>query len=217
MSALQQLHLSQKISGSSGPTELVTDSWLQSSGSLQDIATYGSYSAMEGGMQLASGVSGVQITGGTYNTSRRTNVSPNADQYSQIVITANQISNSVYCGPAVRCQTGANTSYHVETSGGGNYYLSKCVAGSQTTLDGPISATFAAGDVLRLTAEGSGATVSLKVWKAAAASPTSFTQIGTTYSDTASDRITGAGQLGIFGYGNTTGTPVIGTWAAGNL
>lgn len=192
----------------------VTDTW--TSGSNQAITAYGAYALLEGGFNLNNGSPGLEVTSGTYNTARRTDETPNADQYSQTVITSGQISTGAYCGPAVRCQSGANSSYHVDCNGS-EFYVSKCVAGTQTTMAGPITQSFAAGDVLRLEVTGVGATVTLKVFKALAASPTSFTQVGTTYTDTASDRIVTAGYLGIFGYGNTPGTSVVGTWTAGNI
>jgi hypothetical protein len=194
----------------------VTDTWSQSSGSTQGIATYGSYEVLEGSMSVYSGVAGVGIGGGAYNTSRRTDETFNAAQYSQVVITANQISFGLYCGPAVRCQSGANTSYHVETNGS-SYYVSKCVAGAQTTLVGPISLSFnsGGGDVLRLEVEEVTGTTTLRVYKALAASPTSFT-LDNTYTDSSSP-ITVAGTAGVFGYGSSGTSPVIGTWTAGNL
>lgn len=194
----------------------ITDTWSQSSGSTQGIATYGAYAVLEGSMSILSGAAGVTIGGGTYNTSRRTDETFNAAQYSQVVVTSAQISVGIYCGPAVRCQSGANTSYHVETNGS-NYYVSKCAAGSQSTLAGPVSLSFnsGGGDVLRLEVEEVTGTTTLRVYKALAASPTSFT-LDNTYTDTSSP-ITTAGTAGIFGYGNSSTTPVIGTWEAGNL
>lgn len=112
----------------------VTDTW--TTGTTQAITAYGAYAVLEGGFNLASGSPGLEITSGAYNTARRTDETPAADQYSQVVITANQISLATYCGPAVRCQSGANTSYHVETAGS-DFYVSKCLAGTQTVLAGP--------------------------------------------------------------------------------
>ena len=170
----------------------VTDSW--TSGTTQSIDAYGSYAVLEGALGVINGSAGVAVTSGAYNTARRTDETPGDDQYSQVVITANQITFGIYAGPAARCQSGANTSYHCETAGS-DFYVSKCVAGSQTVLAGPISQTFAAGDVMRLEVSGTGATVTLRVYRALAASPTSFTQVGSDYTDTAGDRITTAGYL----------------------
>lgn len=190
----------------------LTELW--STGTTQGIATYGAYAVLEGGFNLVAGSPGLEVTSGTYNTARRTDETPNAAQFSRTVITAGQIATGTYCGPAVRCQSGANSSYHVETAGS-DYYVSKCLAGVQTTLFGPISLSMAAGDVLGLEIDEVSGTTTLKVYKALAASPTSFS-LHATYTDTSSP-ITTAGYLGIFGYGNTPGTRVIGTWTAGNL
>lgn len=191
----------------------VTDSWSQTSGSTQDITVYGPYAVNEGSFTVQSGANALSFGSGGYNTARRTDESPNAAQYSQIVITAAQASLGYYAGPAVRCSSSANTQYHVEANGS-NFYLSKCVAGSQSSLASAVSASFAAGDVLRLEVEEVSGTTTLRVYKALAASPSSFTLLGT-YTDTAGDRITAAGQLGVFGYGN--GSNIIGTWSGGNL
>lgn len=187
----------------------ITDTWSQSSGSTQQIAVYGAYALLEGSMQIISGSPGIEITGGTYNTARRTDETPAVAQYSEVLLTAGQISTGVYCGPAVRCQSGANSSYHVETNGS-NFYLSKCLAGVQTTLAGPVtlSSSGAAGDVFRLEIEEITGTTTLRVYFKGV--------LQGTYTDTSSP-ITTAGFLGVFGYGNTTGTRVIGTWTAGNL
>ncbi len=190
----------------------VTDTW--TSGTTQGIAAYGAYAVLEGGFNVINGSPGLEVTSGAYNTARRTDETFNAAQFSQVVITAGQISTGTYCGPAVRCQSGANTSYHVETNGS-NYYLSKCLAGTQSSPAGPVTLSFAAGDVLRLEVEEITGTTTLRVYKALAASPTSFT-LDATYTDTASP-ITTAGTAGVFGYGNEPGTRVIGTWTAGNL
>ena len=192
-----------------------TDTWNQTTGSDQGIATYGPYSVLEGGIEIPSGVQQYEPTGGTYNTARRNNETFDADQYSQIAVTASQISGSIYCGPAVRCQSGSNSSYHVETNGGA-VYLSKCASGSQSTLAGPIaSLTYSAGDVLRLTAQGAGATVTVKVWKAPAADPTNFTE-AYSYDDTSGSRITTAGQAGVFAYGSSDDFGG-GAWEGGNI
>ena len=192
----------------------VTDAW--TSGTNQSISAYGPYSELEGGFNVVSGSPGLTVTSGVYNTARRTDETPAADQISSVVITTAQISLNIYAGPAVRLQSGANTSYHVETNGS-EFYVSKNVAGSQSVLAGPISQAFAAGDVLLLEVSGVGATVTLRVYKALAASPTSFTQVGSDVTDTAGDRITAAGYLGVFGFGNTSTTPVVGAWTGGNL
>jgi hypothetical protein len=194
-------------------TELFSDTLLQSSGGFQDIATYNAaYAVMVGGMRLANTIAGVEGTGSTYNVSRITGVTFNADQYSQVKL---NISGGVYHGPAVRCQSGADTAYHVSTAGS-DFYVEKRSAGSVSTVAGPVSQTFATGDILRLTVEGVGGTVTLKVYRALAASPTSFSQVGSNYTDSSSP-ITTAGTAGIEVYGTTAGTSLNTGWSAGNL
>lgn len=194
----------------------VTDTW--TSGTTQAIASYGAYSVLEGGFNVRNGAPGLELTngGGTYNLARRTDETFSTEQYSQTTVTSSQISNNTYCGPAVRCQSGANTGYHVETNGT-DFYLSKVLAGTQSTLAGPVSASFSAGDIIRLEVTGTGGTVTLKVFKALAASPTSFSQVGTDYTDSSSP-ITTAGTAGVFGYGYTEASyQPVGSWEAGNL
>jgi hypothetical protein len=193
-----------------------TEDWVQSTGSDQDITTFDSkWTEIGGGMHVPSGVAQFEPDGGAYNTSRWNADTFNADQYSQTVITSTQISGGIYCGPAARCQSGADTSYHIDTNGG-SVYLSKDVAGSPTTLAGPLGGvSFAAGDVCKLTVEGVGATVTVKVWKALAASPTTFVE-QYSYDDTAGDRITTAGYAGVFAYGSSTDYGG-GAWEGGNI
>ena len=85
----------------------VTDTW--TSGTTQSITAYGSYALLEGTLNVLSGNPGLECTSGSYNTARRTDETPNADQFSQVVITSGQISSAIYSGPAVRCQSGVGT------------------------------------------------------------------------------------------------------------
>ncbi len=180
-----------------------TDTFLQTSGSTQALTTYSAaWSILEGGFNVPSGTGVLYSTGSTYNTARDNSNTYAADHRSRVQLTAAGISGSWYVGPAVRCQSGANTSYHCE-SNGSSLYFSKCVAGTQTTLAGPISVSLAGTDWLSLSVEGVGATVTLKAWSSAAGSPDTYTQIGSDVTDTASDRITTAGQAGIFAYGSS--------------
>lgn len=138
-------------------------------------------------------------TGAGYNTARWNADTFGADQYAQTTLD-NNATGSVYCGPAVRCQSGANSSYHCEGSGT-SVYLSKCLAGTQSTLLGPITVpSLAAGDVLRLEVRTVGGNAQLRVFHAPVASPASFTQIGSTYTDSTSPILT-AGHAGVFAYG----------------
>lgn len=192
----------------------ITDAFNQNSGSAQTLPTYAAtWSLLEGDIVVPTGNLGIfQGNGATYNSGRNNSETFSADQYSQIVWAT---PGGYYMGPLVRGQSGANTSYHVDSDGSA-YYVSKCVAGSQSTLVGPVSISLSSGDVLRLEVSGTGATVTLKIYKALAASPTTFVQQGSDVTDTAGDRITTAGYAGVFFYGST-GTYGGGAWEAGNL
>ncbi len=194
----------------------ITDSFNQNTGSTQGITTYSAnFTVLEGGMEVKSGNVGYfGGTTGTYNTTRNNSESFQADQYAQNKFTSVQISGGWYGGPAVRCQSGANSSYHVDANGS-VYYLSKCLAGTQSTLAGPITFSAVAGDIIKITAEANGGNVDLKVWKALAASPTSFSQVGSTYTDSSSP-ITTAGYAGFFIYGSSSGDGP-GEWTAGDI
>lgn len=187
----------------------ITDLFNQNTGSSQAIATYSAnWSVLEGGANIPTGnVSRYRTTSSGYNTCRNNTETFNADQYAKTKWIG---AGGYFMGPAVRCQSGSNSSYHVDCDGS-SYYISKCVSGAQTTIDGPISMSLAAGDWVRLEVEGT----SLRVYKALAASPTSFSQVGSTYTDSA---ISAAGYGGIFGYDNTDGAGFgNGEWEAGNL
>lgn len=193
----------------------ITDTFTQSSGSPQDIATYAATrTTMEGGISVPSGTALYYATGGTYNTARDNSETFSADQYAQTVFTSSMIGAGVYAGPAVRCQSGANTSYHVENNGT-QYYLSKCLAGSQSVLVGPVTMAMTTGDVLRLEVTTVGGNAVLKVFRALAASPTTYVQFGSDYTDSSSPILT-AGYAGFFVYGSSANVGP-GTWTASNL
>lgn len=191
-----------------------TDTFLQSTGSPQAIAAYsGSWTVFEGGFDIASGSGrAVGSSGGTYNNARWNLETFNADQYSQITYDA--AASGDYVGPTVAAQTGVNTSYHAE-SNGSEYYVSKCVAGSQSNLVGPLSISLTTGDVFRLERTVVGGDVILKVFKALAASPATFVQQGSDVTDSSSPILT-AGYAGIFSYRSGSGGG-ISYWEGGNL
>jgi hypothetical protein len=186
-----------------------TDGFSQTSGSTQALTTYSANWTIigSGDFEVPSGANRVEGTSGSYNTAYWNADTFAADHYSQMAFTTSQVTEGVYGGPAVRCQTGADTSYHVDCNGSatylsgdnaGSHFLSQDISGDVGTVNN--------GDVLKLTVEGTGATVTLKVYTAAAASPTVFT-LKSTYNDTSGDRITTAGHAGIFVYGNSNGGP----------
>lgn len=194
-----------------------TDSFAQSTGSPVALTTYsGNWTILEGGILVQSGTGIFYGTAGDHNTARWNADVFAADQYAQVRFTASMISAGVYAGPAVRCQSGANTSYHLDCNGS-NYYLSKCVAGSDSSLVSAESMSLAAGDVVRLEVTTVGADVVLKVFRALNATPTTFVQFGTDYTDTAAaSPILTAGYGGIFTYSNAANIGMT-SFTAGNL
>lgn len=84
--------------------------------------------------------------------------------------------------------------YYWRINNSSEWYLVRVNGGTETDLQGPIAAgTFSSTDVWKLEVTGTGATVSLKVYK-------NGTQQGSTYSDTSGSRhVTGA-YVGIGGY-----------------
>lgn len=189
-----------------------TDTFLQSTGSTQSIAVYGSWAVLEGGFNVRSGVGRAEGTGGTYNTARWTADTFDADQYA--IVTLDAPASATYPGPAVRCQSGANTSYHCEVDNGGTLYVSKNLAGTQSTLT-TRTLSVANGDRVKLEVSGGGATVTLRVYHALAASPNTFTQLGADVTDSSSPIVT-AGAAGIFQYSASTSTGIA-AWEGGNL
>lgn len=111
--------------------------------------------------------------------------------------TATRISSTSFdSGPLVRKQSGADTFYYLDViTGASSHSVFRRVAGADTDL-GTRSFTGAANDTYSLQVSGSGATVTLKVFK-------NGVQQGADYSDTNAARITGAGQTGILGWGSS--------------
>lgn len=196
-----------------------SDGFSQSSGSTQALATYSaSWTVAEGSFNVPSGANAV-AAGTLFYCSAYWNADTfSADQFSQVVITAALLSDGIsYGGPAVRHQSGAVTLYHAHTNGS-SVYVGKSVAGTKSDLAGPISQTFAAGDVFKMEVSGTGATVTLKLYRAPAATPTVFTQFGGDITDSAGDRITAAGAAGFFTYDQVaSGNCRLANWQGGNL
>jgi hypothetical protein len=134
-----------------------------------------------------------------------------ADHYSQAVL---GIGGGAYLGVAVRCQSGAATAYFYDTNGSSGE-IQRMNAGSVTQL-ATDSQTWAAGDVCRVEVTGTGATVTVTVKRAAAASPTSFSTV-VSYGDISGSRITTAGYAGVYGFGNNVSTAGVDGWEGGDI
>jgi hypothetical protein len=191
-----------------------SDTFLQTSGGTQALTTYSaSWSLVQGTFNVGDNTGYVAGgSGGVTNIARWNADAFNANHRSDVVFSSANISNGIYIGPAVRCQSGAATAYHFDSNGSDNY-LVRTVAGSDTILSQP-AGSFADGDVCRLKVSGTGATVTLTVEKALAASPTSFSTFAT-FDDTDAARITTAGYAGVFIYGDTAGGGIV-LWSADN-
>jgi hypothetical protein len=191
-----------------------TDTFQQTSGSAQAIATYNaSYVAAAGGFSVPNNAGYVEATtGGIDNIARWDGDTPNADQMVWVVMGSN-IASGYWIGPVGRLQTGAVTGYAFYSNGASNE-LHRFVSGSPTLLESP-SATWASGDVCRMKVTGTGATVTITIEKALAASPTSFSTV-VTHNDTTGNRVTTAGRGGFIGYGNMSGAG-LDEWGMDNI
>lgn len=185
------------------------------SGSTQALATYSaSWTIVQGSYNVTTADVCQAATGSTTNYARWNADTPNAAQYSRVRIAA--VPGSDYPGVAVRVQSGSVAGYYFITDGAGYNELGRTVAGVDTILDTSITQVFAVGDWLHLeVSDPDASTVRLTMKRAAAATPTSFTTLGTV-DDTNASRITAAGYLGIAQYYNG-GTPgSIDRWEGGN-
>lgn len=185
-----------------------TDSFTNNSGSTQGLATYSSNWTIERGRFDISDAN--DYASGTLtddNNIARWNADvPNADQYSQVAV---RLGGGYFVGAAVRVQAGAATCYAAFTDGT-VYYVSRFNANAETVLVGPTSQAWSTGDVLRLEVSGTGATVTLKLFR-------NGTQLGSDISDSSAGRITSANYLGIYAYSNAALAAGVDTWEGGNL
>ncbi|MCA3255074.1 MAG: hypothetical protein INF91_05610 [Alphaproteobacteria bacterium] len=137
-----------------------------------------------------------------------------ADHYAEVTIPAAGITTTNYIYPAVRVGIdGANSIFLIPGSTTASVTLRKSVNGVLSTVAASVAITGgapAAGDRLRLTVNGTTVTMSI----ARAASPTSYTAIGTSYTvaDASVQGITLAGF-----YCNASASPAArgGAWRAG--
>ncbi len=179
-----------------------SDSFNQNTGSGQAIATYSSnWAATLGGFTIPTGnVSQFRSNVSSQdNLARWTGTLPSGDQEAIVTVTASWVASTGYIGPAIGLASGAASGYawgaKVGTSP--DYFVGKWTAGSEVDLStGSLSC--ATGDRLKISKTVSGSTVTIKIWKALAASPTSFSQVGSNITD-ASSAYT-AGTYGIYGY-----------------
>lgn len=122
--------------------------------------------------------------------------SPAADQYAQIVL------KDITGGPGVRLATAALTGY-VGQEGTTVYKVVRYNAGVDTTIIDELSMP-SASTVVKITAEGSGATVTIKIYY--------NDSLQGSYNDTSADRIT-SGKIGFHNYGYAA----LDDWAGGEI
>lgn len=133
------------------------------------------------------------------NGMARHSATPNADQYSQAVISTQGV------GVACRCSDAADTGYYC-VNVFDNCYVVRRVAGSDTGGTGSPAACTGSGHTLKMTVTGTGATVTVKIYK-------NGSEIFS-WGDTDAGRITTAGFLGISAFTNVGAGD---TWEGGNL
>lgn len=175
-----------------------TDTFTQSTGSDQAITTYNAGWVVDtGGFSVVDATDDVVAsTGGTENVAYWSTDSPNADQAVSFVISA--VSTGIYPGVIARRASAGN--YYTLYVDSGNYYVSRYDASVEVVLRAGTATTTAAGDVFKMEISGVGATVTIKVYRAAAASPTTFVQLGADITDSTGNRKTSAGFGGIISY-----------------
>lgn len=106
---------------------------------------------------------GSLFPGDTASSVYRHTASFNANQRCEMTIDAvTTAGNFDWIGPAVRCQTGANTGYGAVFSSG-DLYLISITAGVEATINSDTAITLAAGNRIAIEASGSGTSTRLKV------------------------------------------------------
>lgn len=197
-----------------------SDAFNQNTGSAQAIATYSSnWAVMVGGFTIPTGnVGEYRSNTSNDNLARWTGPTPSGNQEAITTVTSGQQAHGNYSGPAIGLSSVAVDGYALIATGA-DYYVGKFTAGVEADFPGfPLSwsPALALGDRLKLSKTVSGSTVTLKVWKALAASPTSFTQVGSDITDASSAYTTGT--YGIYGNGDAaSGGFGAGPWTGNDL
>lgn len=106
----------------------------------------------------------------------------------------------------------ATSAYEFRRDNAGSWYVNRITSGGETDIVSGSAGTFSATETWRMEVSGSGATVSIAVYK-------DGVQQGSTYSDTDASRITTGTTVGIGGY-TASGSPsdvFMDNWAGGDL
>jgi hypothetical protein len=177
------------------PAGAVSDNFNRANGSLGAGWT----DMSDGGMAISSQM--VVGTTSSYSGDIRTGEAYSSDQYSQIEVTATQLSGGQWIGAAVRAQSGGQNLYagvYFWNNGSPQLMLFKRISGSWTQLGASLpTAPLIAGSELRLTIVGSALSVSTN------------SSVRITINDTSLT----AGSPAIM----ASGTPKAGNWMGGNL
>ena len=165
-----------------------------------DIGTeWDDHGSLSGQFEILSNMAHVTSGTNTNDGAETCNsITTPTDQYAEVTLGTTSASGigtgyGVYC----RVATASNTGYRLIGSADG-YELLRFNSGSSTSLASGAGTTFTTSDVLRLEVTGSGATVTLKMFKNGA-------QIGSDVSDTSGSRITSANRVGL-GYSSSDAT-----------
>lgn len=133
------------------------------------------------------------------------------DHYSQAKLTINNTGGGgVGIGLLVRCSTSAVTFYRlaIDHAGASNMEIGRTVASAFTSLSVQTAGAWTDGDTWKFTASGTGATVTLQVYK-------NGVQVGTDVTDSSANRLL-TGQGGIF-YSSAATSASLDDWDGGSL
>lgn len=138
-----------------------------------------------------------------------------ANQRSTLTIL--QASASAYIGPAVRASNTQNTCYGF-TASTTESALFRYVNGTYTQL-GSVGPGFASGTRLRIEVEGTGATVTLRVYADTGGgfAPVTAIAVGGTINDTSGSRIVTPNYCGFAGYGAASANADLDDWSFEDL
>ncbi len=194
-----------------------SDLFNQNTGSNQAIATYSpNWAVPLGGFTIPTGNLG-QFRSNTsgFNLARWTGTTPSGDHEAIVTFTTSWNASGDYAGGAIGLSSVAVDGYALIASKT-DYFVGKFTAGSEADIgSGTWTLALAVGDRIKISKTVSGGTVTLKVWKALAATPTIFVQDGSDVVDSSSAYT--AGTYGIFGNENGSSGNYGGPWDGNDL
>lgn len=198
-------------------TPVATQAAFTSSGSNVALATFSANWSQEAGAMSVASTNDVVCgaAGGTLSIGRWNANSFTTSHYSTVRLLNITGGSGNFTGVCVRCAVGADTNYNFITDGTTNY-LNRHNAGSPTTMGSPLG-SWVSGDWLRVDVSGTGGTVTIRIWKALSASPTTWV-LQDTWTDTSGSRITGTGYPGLSAYADLVASRIGATvWEGGDV